>query len=134
MSGKDGWMEIARSCLDAAETGAMTFPQIVGTLMQAGVEAYRIDLRRGLATYYKADGQVMDWPLPTAFEVAETFDTAEIQAAIRSAQTLEPGYTYPGFCRRVTAAGCADYLVSFLGRRALYVGRTGETHVERFPD
>lgn len=112
----------------------MTFPQIVGTLMAAGFEAYRIDLRRGVATYYRGDGTATDLPMPARFEVGAVFDTTEVQAGIRSAQTLEPGYTYPGFCRRITAAGCADYLVSFTGRRALYVGRTGETHVEVFPD
>lgn len=39
-----------------------------------------------------------------------------------------------GFCRKVAAAGCAGYVVSFPGRRAVYMGRTGETHVETFPD
>ena len=55
-------------------------------------------------------------------------------AAIREAQQLIPGYTYKGFCSKVAAAGCAGYIVSFSGRRALYLGRTGETHVEYFPD
>jgi hypothetical protein len=31
------------------------------------------------------------------------------------------------------AAGCAGYIVSFLGKQALYYGRTAETHVEHFP-
>jgi len=31
------------------------------------------------------------------------------------------------------AAGCAGYLVSFLGRRVLYFGRSAGTHVEHFP-
>jgi hypothetical protein len=39
-----------------------------------------------------------------------------------------------GFCERVVVAGCAGYIVSFSGRRALYVGRTAETHVEHFPN
>ncbi len=49
-------------------------------------------------------------------------------------QLLVPGYTYKGFCRKVAAAGCAGYIVSFSGRRALDIGRTAETHVELFPD
>ncbi len=44
-----------------------------------------------------------------------------------------PGYTYRGFCEKAAAAGCAGYLVSFSGRRALYFGRDGATHVEPFP-
>ena len=46
---------------------------------------------------------------------------------------LVPGYTDAGFCAKVMAAGCAGYIVSFSGRRAVYFGRTAETHVEYFP-
>jgi uncharacterized protein YbcV (DUF1398 family) len=45
-----------------------------------------------------------------------------------------PGYTYLGFCKKAALAGCAGYVVSFSGRRVLYIGRTAETHVEHFPD
>jgi len=44
-----------------------------------------------------------------------------------------PGYTYKGFRAKVAGAGCAGYLASFLGKRVLYYGRTGETHTEYFP-
>jgi len=64
-----------------------------------------------------------------AAPVAEAFNTAAIQAAIREAQQLASGYTYTSFCRKVTDAGCAGYIVSFTGRRAVYFGRTAETHV-----
>ena len=125
----------ARACLEAAETGAMSFPQIVGTLMEAGIESYRIDFRRAVAIYFRADGCSFDLPAPfPAFEVAAGFDAESISTAIHAAQTQADGYSYPGFCRTVTQAGCAEYLVSFIGRRALYIGRTGETHTERFPD
>ncbi len=125
---------VAEKCLRSAEDNSMTFPQIVQTLMEAGVESYAIDFRRASAVYYRPDGDSV--ALPThlhAASVAESFDAAAIQAAIREAQQLAPGYTYDGFCRKVTAAGCAGYIVSFLGRRAVYFGRTAETHVERFP-
>ena len=69
-----------------------------------------------------------------ATSVAPSFDLARIQAAIREAQQQVPDYTYRGFCEKVASAGCAGYTVSFSGRRALYIGRTAETHVERFPD
>lgn len=126
--------EIARFCLAAAEGDTLTFPQIVGALMDAGFEAYAVDFRAGRATHYRPDGSCLDLPthaLDTG--IAAGFDPAPIQAAIRNAQSKAPGYSYKGFCRRVAAAGCASYLVSFLGRRVVYVGRTGETHVEHFP-
>jgi hypothetical protein len=40
---------IARTCLEAAEGNTMAFPQIVGTLMEAGFESYAIDFRRVFA-------------------------------------------------------------------------------------
>lgn len=124
---------VARSCLEAAESGAMTFPQIVGTLMREGFDGYAVDFRRARATYY-VDDEGLDIPTHQIdVPVAPAFDATRIQAAIREAQQLAPGYTYLGFCRKVASAGCAGYMVSFSGRRALYVGRTAETHVEHFP-
>ena len=126
---------IARSCLEGAEGNTMTFPQIVGTLMEAGFESYAIDFRRATATYYLPDGESIELPTHRVHAaVAPTFDVAPIQAAIRQAQQLVPGYTYKGFCEKAVAAGCAGYIVSFSGRRALYIGRTAETHVEHFPN
>lgn len=126
--------ETAERCLAAAENGTMTFPQIVGDLIQAGFESYAVDFRRGTAIYYLPDGDAAELPAPiVSGRVAPTFDRAAVEAAIREAQSLAPGYTYPGFCAKTRAAGCAGYVVSFLGRRAVYFGRTGETHVEPFP-
>src|ERR1700759_54488 len=33
------------------------------------------------------------------------------------------GYTYKGSCKKAVTAGCAGYVVSFPGRRAVYMGR-----------
>jgi uncharacterized protein YbcV (DUF1398 family) len=131
----DDKRSIAQICLDAADSGEMTFPDIVATLMKEGFESYLVDFRRGTATYYLSDGPTIELiahPIDTA--IAPTFDQAGLQAAIREAQQLVPGYTYQGFCRKAALAGCAAYIVSFSGRRALYIGRTGETHVEHFPN
>lgn len=125
----------ARACLEAAKENTMAFPQIVGALIDAGFESYAIDFRRGIATYYLPDGDSIELPAHTVpAPIAPAFDTARVQAAIREAQQQVSGYTYRGFCERAVAAGCAGYVVSFSGRRALYIGRTAETHVEHFPD
>ena len=124
----------ARQCLDAAEANAMTFPQIVGKLTGAGFESYAIEFRRSLAIYYLSSGASIELQTQADDLVVEaSFDAEALRTAIREAQTLAPGYSYRGFCRKAKAAGCAGYLVSFLGRRAVYFGRTGETHVELFP-
>lgn len=125
---------IAQGCLDGAENSTMTFPQIVGTLMQEGFEGYAVDFRRASATYYLLEGG--DVLLPTHrgdVPIAPTLDAVAVQAAIKEAQQMVSGYTYAGFCAKVMAAGCAGYIVSLTGRRALYFGRTAETHVEHFP-
>ncbi|HMR32123.1 MAG TPA: DUF1398 domain-containing protein [Geminicoccaceae bacterium] len=112
----------------------MSFPQIVGRLMEAGFESYAIDFRRATATYYLPDG---DSVVLATHEidgaVADRLDEAGLSAAIREAQAQAPGYSYKGFCAKAKAAGCAGYMVSFPGRRAVYFGRTGEVHVEHFP-
>ena len=126
--------KIAQTCLQGAETDAMTFPEIVGTLMQEGFESYAIDFRRASATYYLPDGDSVTLPAHRGeVPIAAMLDTVAVQAAIREAQQLVPGYTYAGFCAKVMQAGCAGYIVSFTGRRAVYFGRTAEIHIEHFP-
>lgn len=123
----------AEECLHAAENNTMTFPQIVGRLMEAGFECYVVDFRRATATYYDADGGSLELATHSNdVPVAASFDTVLLQSAIKEAQMQLAGYTYKGFCEKAKAAGCAGYVVSFSGRRALYVSRTAETHVEHF--
>ncbi len=126
--------ETARTCLSAAERNEMTFPQIVGTLMQAGFESYAVDFRRACAVYFLPNGDSVELPAHRAeAAIPAALDASAIHAAIREAQLLVPGYTYLGFCEKARAAGCAGYTVSFVGRRAVYFGRDGATHVEHFP-
>jgi uncharacterized protein YbcV (DUF1398 family) len=129
------WKEVARATLAGSESGAMTFPQNLRLLMDAGFDGYAVDFRRSTRTYYLPNGETIEMQTaPTPTPVAESFDAPVVRAAIREAQELVPGYTYKGFCAKVAQAGCAGYVVSLLGRRALYYGRTGETHTEYFPE
>jgi uncharacterized protein YbcV (DUF1398 family) len=125
--------EVANACLRGAENNTMTFPEIVQTLMEAGFESYSIDFRRACAIYYLRNGQSVEHPTDESGFVAENFDVAAVREAIREAQKLVPGYSYNGFCKKVMKAGCAGYFVSFSGRRAVYMGRTADIHVEYFP-
>jgi uncharacterized protein YbcV (DUF1398 family) len=126
--------DVAQSCLNGAESGSMTFPQIVQTLIAAGFEGYLVDFRQGTITYYPSGGEPIQLEAGHgARPVAERFDGNKIGQAIKDAQQLVAGYTYGGFCKTITDAGCAGYVVSFPGRRALYFGRTAEAHTELFP-
>lgn len=131
---EDRLKAIAAACLRGAEDNSMTFPEIVGRLTGEGFESYVVDFERGRAVYRHGNGQSAELPIHAmTARPAPAFDTAALTAAIREAQQLVPGYSYRGFCEKATGAGCAFYMVSFPGRRALYVGRTAETHVEHFP-
>lgn len=126
---------LAQTSLEAAENGDMTFPEIVSALSAGGFESYVVDFRRSTTTYYATDGESVELRGHEAeADVAPSLDAEALGAAIREAQTLAPGYTYRGFCAKAKLAGCAGYMVSFSGRRALYFGRDAATHIEHFPN
>lgn len=123
----------ARRCIEGSENDAMTFPQIIALLTEAGFDGYMVDFRRAAVTYYLPDGENVTLDMRGAgIPVAREFDASSVQGAIREAQQQAPGYSYKGFCTKVAAAGCAGYLVSLPGQRVVYLGRTGDTHVEPF--
>ncbi len=125
---------LAQSSLDAAYEGSMDFPAIVRSLIGAGFEGYDIDYRRGTSTYFHESGESVQAALRRSnTKVAAEFRASDVERAVREAQNKTPGYSYAGFCAKVKAAGCAGYMVSFLGKRVVYFGRTAETHVEHFP-
>ena len=123
---------ILQDCSDASDAERISFPQVVGKLMAAGVERYRADLLRHEKTYYMPDGRshVVSNAAIDGVPAME-FSAAGIDSAVRDIQAGK--IAYREFCRRVLAAGCVDYIVSITGRRAVYFGRSGESHVEMFP-
>lgn len=127
------WQDVARITLEEAESDTMSFPEGVRILMEAGFDGYAIDFRRSTRAYYMSNDAAIELKTAQAGPVAERFDAVRIREAIQEAQAMVPGYSYKGFCAKVTAAGCAGYLVSLIGRRVVYYGRTGETHTEYFP-
>jgi uncharacterized protein YbcV (DUF1398 family) len=102
--------------------------------MREGFESYAVDYRCATATYFMPNGDSVVLPMQHGGgSIAATMDISTVQAAIKEAQQLAPGYTYAGFCAKVRAAGCAGYIVSFSGQRAVYFGRAAEVHIEYFP-
>ncbi len=91
--------DIARQCLEGAESGTMTFPEIFGTLTAGAFDGYLVDLRLSKAIYYLQDGRGLDLPTQlSSVAVATQFNVDVVETAIREAQALVPGYTYKGFC------------------------------------
>jgi hypothetical protein len=47
---------VARACLDASHDGSLSFPDIIGRLVDAGFEGYAVDYRRSTQIYYLPGG------------------------------------------------------------------------------
>ncbi|MBX3553841.1 MAG: DUF1398 family protein [Pseudolabrys sp.] len=122
----------ALECTHASDEERMSFPQVVMTLMQAGIERYHTDLCAATKTYYLPDGASETIACdPVENAPAEPFNANGVAAAIK---TIQAGaMTYAEFCAEIANAGCVGYLVSLAGRRAVYYGRTGDMHIEWFP-
>ena len=111
----------------------MSFPQCVAALQQIGVERYAADLVQLEKTHYSAGGDSVTEPLPLRDvpPIAYAFSADAVVAALRSIQQRQ--LDYPQVLRRIMTAGCVRYWVFLEGRRAVYLGRRGEFHVENFP-
>jgi uncharacterized protein YbcV (DUF1398 family) len=113
-------------------TGDMNFPHIVGRLSEIGVERYHADYSRQEKTFYLANGQSLVISVPwEPYPTGTGFSASAVEEAVRQSQRGE--HTYIDFVRKTMAAGCVGYFVQIVGRRAIYFGRNGETHVEHFP-
>ena len=124
--------DIVHECTTGSDNGTLNFPQVVAMLMAAGVERYHADLSRSERTYYLPDGtsEVVPGHM-VATSAGETFAAEDIVAALRAIQAKDIGYAE--FCERIAAAGCVGYVVSLVGRRVVYSGRSGDFYVEKFP-
>ncbi|HEY0961119.1 MAG TPA: hypothetical protein VGE69_02055 [Pseudomonadales bacterium] len=130
---KESTSRVIHDVAAASAEGRMHFGQVIGSLSQAGVEAYAVDYRGRRTTYYLPDGAHCDIVLDTpAVTIGQDFDKAAIQAAIRGSQ--QGVVRYPEFKVRSMEAGCVGYTVWIAGRHVCYFGRKGEMHIERFPD
>jgi uncharacterized protein YbcV (DUF1398 family) len=116
----------------SSKDGTARFPDIVAALAGVGVESCFADYRAEVTTYYLPDGSTHAVALtPPDVAIADAFDAAGVQQAIRGAQAGR--VMYPEFLRLSRAAGCVGYVTWIAGRHVAYFGRRGETHVERFP-
>lgn len=114
--------------------GTIAFPEVVGNLLDAGVEYYHVDYVVRRKSFYAEDGTAVvttpiDYPdLPV---VAGDFDGEAVKAAILDSQ--RHGQKYHDFTRRVMGAGVQGYFAFLRGKRVTYLGRQGDQHTEWFP-
>jgi uncharacterized protein YbcV (DUF1398 family) len=121
--------EVARKTLD----GTMSFPEVVGQLLAAGVEYYLVDYVGMKKTFYSAEGDMVVTSinyegLPP---VAPEFSLEAVRADILDSQ--RNGQKYRDFTRRAMTAGVQGYFAFLRGKRVTYFGRQGDQHIEWFP-
>jgi uncharacterized protein YbcV (DUF1398 family) len=121
--------EAARKTLD----GTMSFPEVVGQLLTAGVEYYHVDYVGMKKTFYNAEGDAVVTPinyegLPP---VAADFNVTAVRADILDSQ--RNNQPYRDFTRRAMEAGVQGYFAFLRGKRVTYFGRQGDQHIEWFP-
>jgi uncharacterized protein YbcV (DUF1398 family) len=131
---------VIHDCAARSAAGTISFGEVVGRLMEAGVERYHADYCRRENTFYLPSGSSLVVAMTYGDEassdaappaIAAAFSAREVEAAIRQAQRGE--IMYPEFVKLTTAAGCIGYFVQISGRCVQYFGRNGEMHVEPFP-
>jgi uncharacterized protein YbcV (DUF1398 family) len=125
--------EIISEACEQSVTASLPFPEVVKRLAEAGVESYYADLVQLQKTYYAPSGEtfVARLKTPRLETVAEEFDAEKVKETLRDIQQRK--ISYVEFLRRIVAAGTLAYTVHIRGRRAIYLGRLGDFHVEHFP-
>lgn len=126
-------LSIIRTTFELSNHGSIHFGQVIGQLVEAGVESYHVDYRSGRTTYYLPDGSTADFHFERPQQgIADAFDSDAVHAAVIGAQ--QGRVLYPEFKTLSQSAGCVAYTVWIAGRYVVYLGRRGEAHIERFPD
>ncbi len=124
---------LVQTAATATLAGTKPFPEIVGLLLEAGVEYYHVDYVTLRKTFYSADGAVVSTPLnyEELPDAAADFDLAALRANILDSQRNGQKFRY--FTCRAMAAGVQGYFAFLRGQRVTYFGRQGDQHTEWFP-
>lgn len=125
--------QVLEDCDRLAFEGKMSFPESIQQMAATGVERYRADLVRMEKMHYAADGETygVSMPLTNAPAIAEAFNADGVKEALIDIQGKK--IDYGEFLCRIMQAGVTDYGVWLKGRLAIYFGRMGDFHIERFP-
>jgi uncharacterized protein YbcV (DUF1398 family) len=124
--------KVMHDVMTETQAGKLIFPEVVRRLIEVGVESYFVDLATANETFYMSDGTTHIAAITLGLDrVAADFSSSGLVAAIRGAQA--DTIRYPEFMKRSAAAGVVAYWAFLTGKRVIYFGRKGESHVEEFP-
>lgn len=123
---------VIEKCAHESHEGLLTFPEVLGSLVEVGVESYCVDYRNQSTTYYLSGNEAVrvSMSMP-AVEISNSFNQESVALAIRGAQS--DAVRYPEFLKLTMFAGCVGYIVWITGKHVSYFGRQGEVLVEHFP-
>ena len=109
------------------------FPQIVGMLIEAGVEFYHVDYLALRKTFYSGEGAIVSLSIPIEglSQVALDFDAEALRSNICDSQ--QNGQSWRDFSLRAMNGGVQGYFAFLRGQRVTYFGRQGDQHTEWFP-
>lgn len=111
----------------------LPFPQIVGMLIEAGVEYYHVDYASCSKSFYSPDGDRVVTPITYSGLplIASELDVLALKDNILDSQCK--GQKYYDFTVRAMKAGVQGYFAFLRGERVTYFGRKGDQHTEWFP-
>lgn len=124
--------DVIKQCSKDSYEGLLSFPEVLGRLINVGVESYSADYRNQSTTYYFSNNEAITISMKfPGLVISKEFNKEGVVLAIRSAQSHM--LKYPEFINLTMSAGCVGYMVWITGRHVSYFGRQGEILIEHFP-
>ncbi len=124
--------QVIEEVIGKALARKIAFPELLGTLMKEGVEAYHVDFLRDEFRYYARNGESLALSVALTHDgVAAEFSATELEKINKRVQAGEAGYA--DFVREAPAIGCAYYIVYLYGKKVRYFGRDGDEYIQYFP-
>lgn len=124
------FIDVIKDCNRLGAEGKITFAEVVSRFLEAGIERYQVDFVLGSNTYYTVNGETHIEP-SHKHPVSAKFEAEKIADAVKQSQ--QGKITYPRFIDLITKAGCSNYTAYLTGKRVIYSGRQGDSHIELFP-
>lgn len=124
---------IAIDIINECISKELSFPQVIKMLSQIGIERYYTDLVAMKKTFYSYQDETYIVPMhiENLPKIATGFHETQVIEALRAIQKDEIDYNE--FIRNIAAAGTTSYTVFITGKQVSYIGRKGETYIEKFP-
>jgi uncharacterized protein YbcV (DUF1398 family) len=125
--------DLFKEVIKGAFDNTLSFPELVGRLLKAGVASYHVDMIRAENRYYFESDESYVSTVPFEHsKAADAFSAEKVAAAVKAIQ--QGKINYKQFADQIMAAGTVYYIAYLTGKQVIYFGRRGEFHIEKFPE